>query len=142
MHYLLTDFTEYMDHTYRAYNANLDATKAMEKFVQEHKRWPTSWSEFESISAKMSPGEFRSADWTAIRALVVINFDLTLEDVANQPLDSFDAIEPIPPVRAGYRREYVPLLETVRSALDSGPEDDPSQEHGALSETVGHAPRA
>lgn len=96
----------------------------------------------ERVRVHFCKDEFRSADWTAIRALVVINFDLTLEDAATQPLDSFDAIEPIPPVRAGYRREYVPLLETVRSVLDSTPEDDPSQEHGSSSETVGHAPRA
>lgn len=123
--YWVTDPFQGLRHAYMAFSANARAANAMEEYVQERMRWPTSWKDFESISATMSPDSLPSGGWDEIRTYVVINFDLSLSDVAKQQLDSFDAIKPIPPVREGYRSEYQSLLETIRSVSDSIRESEP-----------------
>lgn len=115
-----------------AFCANARAVRAMEEYVQERRRWPTSWKDFESISETMSPDSLRSEGWDEIRTYVVINFDLTLNDVAKQQPEGFDAIKAMfpPPVHDGHRSDYEHLLETVRSVSGSMPDGEHGQQPG------------
>lgn len=97
-------------HAYMAYSANLRATEAVEKYVREREKWPTSWRELESI-----PTTLPSGGWEEIRIYVDINFNLTLDDVAKQRVEDFDAIKPVEPVLSDYRQAFAPLLEAVHT---------------------------
>jgi hypothetical protein len=103
-------FTSTLGHAYMADYAAHCATQAVEKYVRERQKWPTSWRELESL-----PTTLPSGGWDEIRTYVEINFDLTIDEVAKQRVEDFGAIKPVEPVLGHYRDDFPPLLETVRS---------------------------
>jgi hypothetical protein len=90
------------------------ATTVVEQFVQEHGRWPASWKELESVSGEDRPLYSWPRDSDQIKMSVEIDFDLKLEDVANQEPDRFTAIRPKVPAFQAYGSYFASLLETVR----------------------------
>jgi len=111
-------------HSDMAMYATADAARAVENFVRERRRWPTSWQELESMPRPSATGGaalVAPEDWDEMRTYVEIDFSLTLGAVANQPEQDFDAIKPIGPVAASYRSALDPLIQTVRDVVAAEP---------------------
>ncbi len=95
------------------------ASNAVKKYVEERHKWPALWENLESISTTTDTDLVPPGGWDETRTYVEINFNLTLDEVANQQFDRFSAIKPIGPVWADYPPFFIPLLETVRKARDA-----------------------
>ena len=52
-----------------------------------------------------------------IESYVEIDFNLSLEQVASEQADAFDAIRPIVPTYLAYEQDFAALLKTVRKVL-------------------------
>jgi hypothetical protein len=94
------------------------ATVVVEQFVREHGRWPASWKELESVSAVDGVMYSWPRDSVEIQTHVEIDFDLTLERVAKEEADRFDAIKAKGPVWQAYEEYFASLLATVRDTQD------------------------
>jgi hypothetical protein len=71
-------------------------TAVVDRFIQQEKRWPTSWDELRAINAVDVPSMYSWPDDSeAVHELVVINFDADLTKIAAQTAEDFDAIRPI-----------------------------------------------
>jgi hypothetical protein len=57
-------------------------------------RWPTSWTDLESLVKKRADRQ-PPGGWEDLRKRVRVNFNLTLDAVGRQGVDSFDGIMPI-----------------------------------------------
>jgi hypothetical protein len=99
-----------------ALHATRLAIIVVEKYVQEQRGWPKSWTDLESISASNGAMYSWPDDSAEIRRYVQIDFDLTLEQVANERPDQFNAIRPKVPAYQAYREYVASLLKTVRTA--------------------------
>lgn len=106
-----------MKHVDLALRAAHGTTNAVKKYVREQKKWPTSWEDLESLSAAPGDADYPLPDdWDETRRYVEINFDLTLDEVAKQQVESFDAIRVEDPV-VSCDRLFRSLLEEVRGVL-------------------------
>lgn len=106
-----------MRHADLAMRAMYHATNAVEKYVQKRGEWPTSWKDLESDSATNGTGPL-AVGWDEIRTYVEIDFDLTLDEVAKQRVETFSAIKPQQPIW-DYQGILIPLLDTVRNVQNA-----------------------
>ena len=106
-------------HGYTAFRAAAHATDALGRFVEQRRKWPASWKDLESLPVGDAPGSLPPSEWAEVRAHVKINFDISLDEVAHQRVDDFDAIKPDAPVPSTYSHNIVSLLETVRKVNES-----------------------
>jgi hypothetical protein len=104
-------------HADLCFGAMMDASNAVNQYVREKGKWPTSWTDLESTPSTgigfLPPGR---AD--EIRQFVKIDFNLTLSRVADQEFDEFRGIVPIGAVWGGYEGSIESLLKTVRKVRD------------------------
>ncbi len=93
------------------------AADAVELFVRESDppRWPGSWDELGSTHPQETGAVLGPRDRELIEANVIIDFTLTLEEVAAQTPDEFTAIQPNGGVHSPWNPER--LLDAVREAL-------------------------
>jgi hypothetical protein len=138
-------FLELWKNAEMAYRATWLASGAVEEFVRQRRKWPNSWNDLETLPSTAGARIDREGGWKEVRAYVVINFNLTLTDVAKQRVATFDAIAPIGPVVSNYRTFFTPLLETAREVVTAEqsaelPESDLGPERNAPALKAGHDP--
>ncbi len=91
---------------------------AVEEFVVENERWPTSWDELTSVSLDLESKYSWPDDFPEIEKQVEVDFGLTLEEVAKQEPSDFSAIKPRRPAYSEYKRHFASLLKSARLVLD------------------------
>lgn len=107
-------------HVSRVKNAELArrsvsrVAEAAESYVAQHEAWPTSWRDLESAPAALRGDFLPDGGWKEIRAYVYVDFGVTLDRLAGQRLDNFEAITPIGSEPTNYRSCFAPLLRTIR----------------------------
>ena len=71
-------------------------TLAGQEYVQDYGEWPASWEELKTVRATYGMIYSWPRDLGELQKYVEIDFDRTLEDLANETPDRFDAIIPLP----------------------------------------------
>jgi hypothetical protein len=96
-------------------------TAVVDRFIQQEKRWPTSWDELRAINAVDVPSMYSwPNDSEAVHELVAINFDADLTKIAAQTAEDFDAIRPIDACYPYRDYGYVDsLIKNAKAAADS-----------------------
>jgi hypothetical protein len=96
-------------------------TAVVDRFIQQEKRWPTSWDELRAINAVDVPSMYSWPDDSeAVHELVVINFDVDLTKIAAQTAEDFDAIRPIGSCFPYKDFRYVDsLIKNAKATADS-----------------------
>jgi hypothetical protein len=92
----------------------------VEKYIQQCGRWPSSWRDLESVNASENGMYSWPCDSEEIQAHVEVNFDLTLESVAHEEVDHFDAIKPRTASYPGFRDNVISLLAEARKQAERG----------------------
>jgi hypothetical protein len=117
--WFVCSISSFLRHAEFALHGTTLVTMAVEKYVQEHGKWPSSWRDLESVSVDNS-GAF---SWPSglgelqnIKEFVEVDFSLTLDQVANQRCEDFRAIRPKRPAFDGYQRGITSLLKTIENA--------------------------
>lgn len=96
-----------------AYQSRRIAFEAVEAYVEEHGRWPSSWDDLGPIGDIQVGKDAWPSDHEPIRSKIAIDFGLSLEDVARQDPEHFTAIRSRGPVYGNGRELAESLIETI-----------------------------
>jgi len=119
-----------------ALNATMLASMAVEEYVRQYGEWPTSWKELECVSASIEGVYSWPRDSSEIQTYVEIDFNVTLDELANQDLDEFRAIRPRGPAYNAYRASLSWLLEAVREVHEEQSDVDGDSRGSPADESV------
>jgi len=90
----------------------------IERYVDRHAEWPTSWEDLEAFAGSEESEHVRAAwHWASRRRYIVVDYSVKLEALETQSVDEFVAIRSTGPVYS-YDYELQRLLETIRRKFE------------------------
>jgi hypothetical protein len=96
-------------------------TVLVDRFLQQEKRWPTSWKDLYTITDAKAPSMYSwPKDSETVQEFVAIDFDANLSRIASQTVEDFDAIKPIGSCYDYKQYHFVSsLIEDAKNVVDS-----------------------
>jgi len=102
------------DQAERVLHATQLVTLVAEKYVQDYGKWPTSWDDLERIPFPDRAMYRWPGDSERVKALVHVDFGVSLEQLAKNSPRGFQAIKPLKPTFDTYDLYFDSLLATIR----------------------------